>query len=126
MRRMLTMMLLGSVSVACGSFTVACGSGEAPPAEEAESAQEPTTTEESAGTQYFQGVGVIESIEWEPPSVTIAHEDIPGFMNAMTMSYEVSEAGQLETVEVGQTVDFVVAVKEDGSYFIERFGKMPQ
>jgi Cu/Ag efflux protein CusF len=119
MRYLLTMMLLSLV-------VLACGSGDAPPADEAEPAQEATTAEESAEPQYFQGIGVIESIEWEPPSVTIAHEDIPGFMNAMTMSFEVLEAGQLETVEVGQTVDFVVVVKGDGSYYIERFGKMPQ
>lgn len=119
MRWILSLMLLGM-------FAMACGSGEAPPAGESEPAQESTTAEDSAGAQYFQGVGVIESIEWEPPSVTIAHEDIPGFMNAMTMSFEVLEAGELETVEVGQTVDFVVVVKEDGSYVIERFGKMPQ
>ncbi len=103
---------------------VACGSGDAPSSNESEKVA--ATTEEPSEPKYFQGAGVIESIDFERSTVTIAHEDIPGFMNAMTMAFELLDPTHLETVEVGQQVYFVVVVKEDGSYFIERFGEIPR
>jgi Cu/Ag efflux protein CusF len=103
---------------------VACGSGDAPSSNEAEEVA--ATAEEPSEPRVFQGEGVIESIDFEQSTVTIAHEDIPGFMNAMTMAFEVLEPADLKTVEVGQQVYFVVMVKEDGSYFIERFGEIPR
>ena len=112
------------ISLLVGFVLVACGSGDVPSSDEAN--EEATTAEEPAGPQYFQAYGVIESIDVENNSVTIAHEEIPGFMNAMTMAFEVLDPAQLEAVEVGEGVDFVVIVKEDGSYFIERFGEMPR
>ena len=103
---------------------VACGSGDAPSSDETQEVA--ATKEEPAEPQYFQASGVIESIDSERSTVTIAHEDIEGFMNAMTMEFELLEPSHLETVEVGQQVYFVVMVKGDGSYLIERFGEIPR
>lgn len=103
---------------------VACGSVDAPSTDEAQG--ESAAAEESAKPQYFQAHGVIEAIDIEMNSVTIAHEDIPGFMNAMTMEFEVMDPAQLDTVSEGEEVDFVVMVNPDGSYVLERFGEMPR
>ena len=117
MRWILTLMLIGFV-------VVACGSGDAPSSNEA--GENDATAAEPAEPQLFQGYGVIESIDVDNKSVTIAHEDIPGFMNAMTMAFDVLDPALFETVAVGDETYFVVVVKEDGSYFIERFDEIPR
>lgn len=80
---------------------VACGSRE--PA----SSQDPETSGKEKVT-YFDGTGTV----WEllENHVRIEHDAIPGFMDAMTMSFEVADPSLLERVEPGMDVSFRVVV----------------
>ena len=69
--------------------------------------------------QHFEGVGVVESIDISAGKFTIDHEDIPDFMEAMTMPYDVLEASLLEGIEPGAKVRFGILVLPDGSYFVD-------
>jgi protein SCO1/2 len=42
----------------------------------------------------------------------IEHEEIPGLMPSMTMSFDVADPGQLDRIRVGQEVDFHLEVSE--------------
>ena len=99
---------------------VACGSGEAPPAEEAAPASE---TETPSGPKHYHSKGVVEAIDVAEGKVTLAHEDIPGFMNAMTMAFDVKDPSLLEQLAVGQEVEFALIVEADGTYYISDFGE---
>ena len=48
--------------------------------------------------------------------MTIDHEDIPGLMMGMTMTFSVSDPGVLRGVEPGQVIDF--RVRKDGSRYV--------
>lgn len=66
-------------------------------------------------TNYFVH-GVIKEIRQDERQVVIAHEEIPGFMNAMTMPFKVRDAAIFKTVTAGESISFQLHVTEDESW----------
>ncbi len=54
----------------------------------------------------YDVTGVVEGVYVEDRQIKIAHDDIPGFMPAMTMSFDVANPGLLAGVTVGNKVRF--------------------
>lgn len=61
---------------------------------------------QNEAVKTWEATGEIKSIAEDKGSVKIAHEEIKGFMEAMTMKFEVPDAKMIESIEVGQYVDF--------------------
>jgi protein SCO1/2 len=59
---------------------------------------------------------VVKDVLPQERQVIIAHEDIPGFMQAMTMGFEVKEESLLEGIEKGEEVTFRVEKTKDSLY----------
>lgn len=74
------------------------------------------------GVHYYEGVGqyLFHSMEDSRTTVTINHEEIPGFMDAMAMPYLVEDPSLLSGLEPGQDIEFRVVAEEGGFYFIDR------
>lgn len=68
---------------------------------------------DEAEPKTYEAVGTIVSVEGN--HVLIDHEDIPGFMDAMTMTFPVPDASILEGLEKGMRVNFRVVV--DGASY---------
>ncbi len=81
----------------------ACGRGGSDAVEESSS---PPTSE-----IYYDAVGTIITIINED-HVKIEHDEIPGFMDAMTMNFEVKDPSLLHNLEPGMEVRFRVAVAD--------------
>lgn len=62
----------------------------------------------AADTQIYRSKGIITAINKEKNTITIDHEDIPGYMPAMEMDRPVKEKAMLEIVEAGDKVDFEI------------------
>ena len=62
--------------------------------------------------QLFQVKGVIVELHPEEKSVRIKHEAIPGYMDAMTMSFDVRDTNELVGLESGDTVTFRMTVTD--------------
>lgn len=60
--------------------------------------------------------GRVERVDRERGTVTIDHEDIPGLMKAMTMTFEVADRTILDDVSSGQAIDF--RVEKDGGRYV--------
>ena len=73
--------------------------------------------EEAANVQTYEGRGVVVAVTED--HVQIDHQEIPDFMDAMTMSFEVSDPKLLEGLEPGTEVTFRVVVG-DRSAVIDR------
>jgi Cu/Ag efflux protein CusF len=52
--------------------------------------------------------------------VSIAHDAIPGYMGAMTMSFEPRRPAQLEGLAVGNHVAFTFTATDDGHRFLDQ------
>ena len=55
---------------------------------------------------------MVREVDLERRQVVIAHEDIPGLMSAMTMSFDVPDAELLAQLAPGQQIEFDLEVKE--------------
>jgi protein SCO1/2 len=67
-------------------------------------------------TGTFVGRGVVQDVLPRDGQVIIAHDAIPGFMEAMTMGFAVKEERLLEGIARGQEVTFTVEKTQDSLY----------
>jgi Cu/Ag efflux protein CusF len=70
----------------------------------------------------YNGRGVVTKINLELVSVEVNHEKIEGLMDAMVMEFFVAKKAELETLKVGDKVEFVIEYK-DGQEKIISIGK---
>jgi Cu/Ag efflux protein CusF len=81
----------------------------------------PTTHDAVAANQQaaaHEAVGVIRSFGPDRAFVRIAHEDIPGYMKAMTMIFEPRDATQLAGLAEQDAVAFSFTEEPDGRYLL--------
>src|ERR1051325_2111940 len=62
--------------------------------------------------QVFQVNGVVRAVLPERQQVKIEHEKIPGYMDAMTMPFDVKDAKELDGIQAGDKVSFRMIVTE--------------
>jgi len=70
----------------------------------------------AAPNQRFEVRGQIRGFEEDDRTVRIAHEEIPGYMAAMTMPLTVRDAALLRGLKVGDDIAFQLVVTEDDSW----------
>jgi protein SCO1/2 len=58
------------------------------------------------GQQVYTATGVVQAVDGATRQLTIAHEDITGFMPAMTMSFDAAESVPLDSLAPGDQVRF--------------------
>ena len=76
-------------------------------------------TSKADEVQTYEGKGIVRAI---PPShqfVNVEHGDIPGFMDAMTMFFPVSDSTLLEGVAIDDSIAFTIAVR-NGNYAVSK------
>lgn len=68
--------------------------------------------------------GVVREIRRERRSITIAHEEVPGYMRAMTMPFGVPDLAMLEGIAVGDRVAFTFARERDGRHTLRNIRRV--
>lgn len=91
--------------------------------------QAPTIASADAGQpdskrQIFQVRGVIKELQPEKRTAVIKHEEIPGYMIAMTMPFQVRDAQELAGLAPGDPVTFRMVVIGDEEAWIEELKKV--
>jgi Cu/Ag efflux protein CusF len=76
-----------------------------------------------AATQQFRTHGVVKRIADDRRSVHIAHDDIAGYMPAMTMSFSPRNAAQLDGIAVGDRVSFTFTDDGEGRRVIDAIAR---
>jgi len=70
---------------------------------------------EAPRVQEFQGHGIVKSLRVPEGRVVIAHEEIRGYMPAMTMEFQAASAADLESLEPGDVLGFRLVVTDRSS-----------
>jgi len=73
--------------------------------------------------ETYRGKGVIKTFGEGRASVKIAHEDIPGYMKAMTMPFGVTSPTLLDGLREGDAVDFSFVEGAGGGVVIQTIKK---
>ena len=80
--------------------------------------EEPRTTPTT-----YRGIGVVTEIDKEAGTITISHQEIPGFMAAMTMRFPVKEKNLLKEIVLQDSIHFTIT-KAETEYFLSQIEKM--
>ncbi len=76
--------------------------------------REPAPPKVVVNTQDYHLVGIVRQVDAKTGLVTIRHEEIPGFMAAMTMPFTVKDLESLDDVRPGDEVEGVLKVEYEG------------
>ena len=77
----------------------------------------------STNRQTYEVKGVVKEVMPERKKTKIAHEEIPGYMEAMTMLLDVKDAAELKDLQPGDNIMFRMVVLEDDGW-IENIRKL--
>lgn len=69
-----------------------------------------------SGGKSFQVKGVFERLTEDAGGAIIRHEEIPGYMDAMTMAFHARNANEIAQLRPGDEITFRLVVKEDESW----------
>jgi protein SCO1 len=75
-----------------------------------------TETSGNTNQQIFQVKGVVEEIKPDGKSAVIKHEEIPGYMAAMTMEFETKSTNELQGLQPGDSISFRMIVTADDGW----------
>lgn len=71
--------------------------------------------------------GAVVSTEPSTAEITVDHEDIPGFMSAMTMPYKLKDPTAIQDIQAGDKISADVVVAPDGAeYWLENVRVLDQ
>jgi protein SCO1/2 len=107
--------VLGLLTIGSLLGLVACG--------RADSAARAPASAPGTNQQTFQVKGVVVSLKPSEKSVVIKHEEIPGYMPAMTMPFDVRDTNELAGLSPGDTVAFRMLVT-DTEGWIDRIRRL--
>lgn len=102
----LAFLLLAAAPCAAGASPVASSNGN----------KAKTTT---AKHRRYPLTGVVRSLVKEERLAMIRHQDILGWMPAMTMEFEIRSAAEFARLAKGITIRATVVVTESGAYWLE-------
>ena len=84
----------------------------------------PAATATDTNRQVFQVKGLLKELKQNGKTVVIAHEEIPDYMVAMTMDFDVKDKNELKGLQPNDYLAFqMVVTKDDG--WIENLRKVP-
>lgn len=69
---------------------------------------EPKQPVQPVVVRKFETRGRVEMVDVKTGKITVDHEKIPGYMDAMTMSFTVKEPSMLEGLATGDTISFTI------------------
>jgi protein SCO1/2 len=106
-------MLLGLAAL-LGVSSAMCSTASAPPAH-ADAAVAPS----------YSATGTVRAVDAEKKTILIMHNDIPGFMKAMTMLFELRDGAVVNGVAQGDKVSFTFTDEGQGRLVVQSLLKNP-
>jgi protein SCO1/2 len=84
-------------------------------------ADTPTASRSALGTVY-EARGILRRVDQASHQAVISHESIPGYMDAMTMSFDVADVAELRDLKTGDVLTFRLCVTAERAW-IDRLNK---
>ena len=79
----------------------------------------------SEATKTFQMHGQVMGLDPDQHVATIKHDNIPGFMSAMTMGYPIRDRKEFSNLSVGEQIDATVYQNGD-DFWVGNIHKTPK
>ncbi|APR80789.1 Hypothetical protein A7982_06136 [Minicystis rosea] len=82
-----------------------------------------STRQSSTPAPSYTARGNIRAIDTTKKTILIAHRDIPGYMKAMTMQFELRDASLAKGVSAGDEITFTFTDEGDGRLVVQTMQK---
>ncbi|MGA9966438.1 MAG: copper-binding protein [Terriglobales bacterium] len=105
-------MILRAIVFACLGMLAACGPSRNTNVTDAKV----TTAAKDTGVKRYTLTGRVVSMDKPARSINVEGDEIPGFMAAMTMPYQVKDAGVLDKLSPGDQIKAEIVVGNEGAY----------
>jgi Cu/Ag efflux protein CusF len=105
-----------SIPAHASSVTFSAYTGAALATQQPHAPQQPVAAAAPASAQRFRLAGTVKSVDAAAERLVIQHGDIPGFMGAMTMSYDAAKHEDLQKVTAGDQIESDVVVSDTGTH----------
>jgi protein SCO1/2 len=99
---------LSVVALVCLGMLTACGPSR--------SAKQADAKGDDKGAKRYVLTGRVVSIDKPTQSMNVDGDSIPGFMAAMTMPYQVKDAGVLDKLSPGDQIKAEIVVGNEGAF----------
>jgi len=109
--RLIGMTLLAGLLTACG------------PSQPAKESAAPATEAANTNARIYYVLGNVKKLRLPEKQVIVEHEEIAGFMDAMTMPFYVGDTNEFSTIATNDRIHFRLVVQEDRSW-IEKVTKV--
>jgi protein SCO1/2 len=103
------------ISVGLSVFA-ACGPSHSAKPSAGKDENQVTTQAKDTTAKRYNLTGRVVSIDKSTRSINVDGDEIPGFMAAMTMPYQVKDAGVLEKLSPGDQIKAEIVMGNDGAY----------
>lgn len=100
-----------------------CGTSASESASSASVAESSDKSKE--GDKKYTVRGRFRAATGNGQAAKIHHEDVPGWMDAMSMDFRFQEPSQLEGLKAGDAVEFELVVEPQGLFYITQLKKLP-
>src|SRR4029079_8759466 len=102
-----------------------CNKNQTDPASTSTSTSSSSATSSASAVQgkRYQARGVIKGFTEGKKAVNIAHEDIPDFMKAMTMPFDLPSPSLVDELKEGDAVDFSFTEESGGRLLVQTIKK---
>lgn len=80
---------------------------------------------DAAALATYTATGVVRAVDADKRTILIAHQDIAGYMKAMTMQFDLRDAAQAREVAVGDKVQFSFTDDGQGHLVVQSLRKVP-
>jgi protein SCO1/2 len=109
--------ILAAIVLVALSVLAACGpSHSAKPAAGREAGDKAATGAKDTSVKRYNLTGRVVSIDKPMRSINVDGDEIPGFMAAMTMPYQVKDPGVLEKLSPGDQIKAEIVMGNEGAY----------
>lgn len=80
---------------------------------------------DASATVTHSATGVVRAVDAEKKTILVAHQDIPGYMKAMTMQFNLREGAQARGIAVGDKIAFTFTDDGQGNLVVQSLRKLP-
>lgn len=101
------------------SLLFGCGRPEEQPMPKSSAGSTPAASEKPAAVKTHQGRGRVVDIDTKGRYIVIRHQEIPGFMDPMTMPFHLRSPTLAKSVAVGDEVEFTLEETPEGVLLTE-------
>ncbi|MDP4200239.1 MAG: copper-binding protein [Bacteroidota bacterium] len=85
-----------------------------------------TPTVAAAPVKQGTGLGKVQGMDTALHTITLAHNDIPGIMDAMTMEYTLGRPELARGLASGDSVRFTLQEPTTGTFVVSSIEKLPK